>query len=79
PTPVPLDATSDLSVLDEAKILAAPDDPAAWPWWREQLARWRSESRRRVAYDDGRYAAVPTGQFVMALVWLWDELLFDHD
>jgi len=37
PTPVPLDAPLD--VLDGAKILAAPDDPAEWPAWRDALAR----------------------------------------
>ena len=46
PTAVPLDPDADLSVLDEAKIFAAPDDPADWPAWRAALARWRAEARR---------------------------------
>ncbi|NEE00953.1 formylglycine-generating enzyme family protein [Phytoactinopolyspora halotolerans] len=78
-TTVPLDPAADLSVLDEAKILAAPDDPADWPAWREQLARWRAEARRRVGYNGSRYDDEPADAFVVCLTWLWDELLYDHD
>jgi formylglycine-generating enzyme len=76
PTPVPLGADDDLSVLDEAKVFAAPDDPADWPLWRRQLQRWRDEARRRVAYDGARYDAVAPCP-VLALAPLWDETLFD--
>ncbi|SEE40212.1 SUMF1/EgtB/PvdO family nonheme iron enzyme [Jiangella alba] len=78
PAAVPLDPDADLSVLDEAKILAAPDDPADWPAWRAALTRWRSEARERTAYDGSRYDAERTDGFVVALAWLWDELLYDH-
>ena len=70
------------TALDGAKILAAPDDPADWPAWREALARWRDEAARadrlrRRAYErpgsPGRSAASR-----VALVWLWDERLYDH-
>lgn len=74
---VPLDG--DLSGLDDAKILAPPDDPALWPAWREQLARWRSEAARRIDYDGSRYGTEPGDCFVVDLAWLWDELLYDHD
>jgi sulfatase modifying factor 1 len=40
-TAVPLGPSADLSVLDEAKVFAAPDDPGEWPAWREQLRRRR--------------------------------------
>src|SRR5437867_4879186 len=81
PAPVPLDAP--LELLDGAKILAAPDDPAEWPAWRDALARWRTEARERVQHDGSAYER-PELQwtqrcFACALVWLWDELLFDHD
>ncbi|PSL06138.1 sulfatase-modifying factor enzyme 1 [Haloactinopolyspora alba] len=79
PTDVPLDPEADLSVLDEAKILAAPDDPADWPAWRAQLGRWRREAAERAGYDGSRYDTEPTDTFVVSLVWLWDELLYDHD
>ena len=66
-----------------AKILAAPDDPDDWPRWREQLIRWRDEARIRLAYDDGLYRrtdlAWTRSCFVVAQVWLWDELLYDFD
>ena len=63
--------------------MAAPDDPADWPAWREALARWRDEARARVAYDAAAYAAPETAWtqtcFSVALAWLWDDLLYDHE
>ena len=85
PVPVPLAPGADLSVLDDAKILAAPDDPADWPAWRDALARWREGARQRIAYDDAAYRdpafAWTRTCFSVALVWLWDEQLYDweHD
>ena len=80
PRAVPL--TGALDELDTGKILAAPDDPAEWPAWRSALARWRDEARARVGYDDGAYSAPEFAWtqscFSVALVWLWDELLYDH-
>jgi sulfatase modifying factor 1 len=80
PTPVPLDDGADLSVLDEAKIFAAPDDPARWPAWRAALRRWREQARRRLDYDGGGYRDVPwvSSCYAVAVVWLWDERLYDH-
>ena len=76
---VPLDPGADLTVLDEAKILAAPADPADWPAWRDQLTRWRESARRRLDYRGTRYGTEPGDRFVMAFAWLWDELLYDHE
>src|SRR5262245_42393672 len=73
PTDVPLERDADLSVLDEAKIFAAPDDPTLWPRWRDQLMRWRSEARARLRYSGAHYDAVPGGCFSVCLAWLWDE------
>ena len=82
-TPVPLEADADLAALDTAKIFAAPDDPAEWPAWRTALTRWRGEAATRIGYDDSAYAAPEYAWtrscHVVALAWLWDELLFDHD
>lgn len=82
PRHVPLDG-APLDDLDGAKILAAPDDPADWPAWREALARWRAEARQRVSYDDASYRrpenAWASRCFSVALAWLWDETLYDHD
>ena len=53
--------------LDSAKIIAAPDDPADWPAWRDALARWRDAGararlrRQRLrAARAGRSAASPS-------------------
>ena len=82
PTAVPLAPTAELTALDGAKILAAPDDPAAWPAWRDALRRWRGEAARRIGYDGSAYErpelAWTQRCFAVALVWLWDELLYDH-
>lgn len=80
PTSVPL--AGALDSLDSAKILAAPNDPTDWPAWRDALARWRTEARGRFGHDGSAYerAALRWTQrcFSVALVWLWDELLYDH-
>jgi formylglycine-generating enzyme len=83
PRPVPLEPGADLSSLDGAKIIAAPDDPADWPAWRAALGRWRDEARTRIGYDDRAYGdrafAWTRSCFSVALVWLWDEQLYDWD
>jgi formylglycine-generating enzyme len=79
PTAVPLHDGADLTVLDDAKVLAAPDDPAAWPRWRERLHAWRADARARIAYDGARYATIGAPIFSLGLVPLWDEALYDHD
>jgi hypothetical protein len=77
PTAVPLDPAADLSVLDEGKIFATPDDPADWPAWRTRLDRWRTDARRRLAYDGGHYDEIAGDCFSVCLAWLWDESLYD--
>ena len=77
PTEVPLEPKADLSVLNEAKVFAAPTDPALWPAWRSALERWRREARQRSGYDPRRYQHSQPVK-VMNLAWLWDELLYDH-
>lgn len=83
PRDVPLDPVADLAVLDGGKILAAPDDPADWPRWREQLLRWRTEARQRLGFDDTIYTrpdlAWASRCYVITQVWLWDELLYDWE
>lgn len=83
PTPVPLAPHADLSLLDEAKILAAPDDPADRPAWRAALHRWRRDAHARVQYDGARYddpsSAWVSRAWNVAMVWLWDEALYDWE
>lgn len=82
PTDVPLHPNADLTVLDDAKILAAPDDPADWPAWRAAITRWARDARRRIGYDGAHYEDPATTwastAWSAALVWLWDEELYDH-
>jgi hypothetical protein len=72
--PTPIDGE-----LDNAKIIAAPDDPADWPAWRDALVQWREEARG--GYDGSAYEQLEWTQscFSVALVWLWDERLYDHE
>jgi formylglycine-generating enzyme required for sulfatase activity len=78
--PVPRDG-SDLAELDDAKILAAPDEPREWEEWRRQLRRWRDEARARIAYSGERYERADLAWtqrcFSVCLAWLWDEQLYD--
>ncbi|QPK80926.1 SUMF1/EgtB/PvdO family nonheme iron enzyme [Schaalia sp. ZJ405] len=83
PTPVPLAEEADLSILDEAKILAAPDHAADRDRWRSQLRTWREEARERLGYS-GEFYERPGAQwahsaFAVSQVWIWDELLFDFE
>jgi hypothetical protein len=78
PTTLPLDGETDSEVADRAKIFAAPDDPTNWAAWRERLHHWRHDALQRYP------AAAEVGEswasrcFTTALVWLWDERLYDH-
>ena len=83
PTEVPLDGplTPEQSLaLDEAKIFVGPADPADRPAWRERLAVWRDDARRRHGYTGAAYdrpaATWAAGCSTVAQVWLWDELLY---
>ena len=82
PTPVPLESHADLTVLDDAKIFAAPDDPADWAAWRATIDRWSADAKHRHAYDDALYREPglfwTRSAWSVCLTWLWDELLYDH-
>ncbi|KQZ86135.1 hypothetical protein ASD56_07705 [Microbacterium sp. Root166] len=84
PTVVPLDEDvtggETAARLDDAKIFAAPADPADLDRWRAQLAAWRAGAIERhgapTRYDQPE-AAWSADCFTVAQVWLWDELFFD--
>jgi hypothetical protein len=82
PTVLPAGGRIDPATGDVAKIFAAPDDPADWPAWREDLTAWRDEARRRLRYSGAAYEHPQTrwaaSAYAVAQVWLWDERLFDH-
>jgi Sulfatase-modifying factor enzyme 1 len=79
PMNVPLDGDIDAGVADRAKIFAAPDNPSDWPAWREQLRRWRADARTRYAVSGGTGTSWASRCFIKAMVWLWDERLFDRE
>ncbi|GAA1956593.1 formylglycine-generating enzyme family protein [Catenulispora subtropica] len=85
PRPIdePVEVVADRAALDEAKIIAAPDDPARWPAWREALRAWRRDAASRIGYDGALYArpefAWTQGAYTVAVVWLWDDALYDHE
>ncbi|CAN5798647.1 hypothetical protein BH24ACT5_BH24ACT5_01110 [soil metagenome] len=76
------DGAIDVAGADAAKIFGAPDDPPAWPAWRARLTAWRDDARRRLRPDGAGYrkesARWASTCFSVALVWLWDERLFDQ-
>ena len=62
-------------------VIHAPKDPAQWPAWREQLARWRTATRLSLRYDDALYrrkdfAWVPAC-FSCCFVMLCDEMFYE--
>ncbi|GAA1886852.1 SUMF1/EgtB/PvdO family nonheme iron enzyme [Asanoa iriomotensis] len=79
PTDVSLSQHAALTDLDEAKIFAAPDDPADWPAWRARLAAWRADAQARLGYTGSHYDEIAGDCFTVCLAWLWDETLYDHD
>ncbi|ARJ06434.1 hypothetical protein GCM10010988_16800 [Cnuibacter physcomitrellae] len=82
PTELPLEGTLSPETGDIAKVFAAPDDPTLWPAWRAALRRWRDDAVARLADDGAVYERPETRWtqtcFSVALVWLWDERLFDR-
>jgi hypothetical protein len=85
PRPIdrPTEVRGPLSDLDDAKIFAAPTDPADRPAWRAKLDEWREDARRRHGYTGKDYerpgAAWARTCHTVAQVWLWDELLYSFE
>jgi hypothetical protein len=67
---------------DNAKMFAGPSTLAEREQWREKLAIWRADAKTKLNYDDSAYdnaAIANRSNYNCALIWLWDELLFDFD
>ncbi|GAB3157834.1 hypothetical protein GCM10027258_67590 [Amycolatopsis stemonae] len=85
PRPIdrPTEVRGPLSELDDAKIFAAPADPADRPAWRAELRAWREDARKRHGYTGAAYerpqATWAASCFAVAQVWLWDELLYSFE
>ena len=77
PRPVDLPSTDN---WDRARIIAGPASLADRESWRASLQSWRRQSAARIDYDDSAYrntAFLKNSSYSIALMWLWDELLFD--
>ena len=63
-------------------IIPAPADPVLWPEFRRQLGEWRSETRRRLDYDDALYRrpefAWGASAYACCFVMMYDEAFYDH-
>jgi formylglycine-generating enzyme required for sulfatase activity len=72
-------AETDLASF-EADLIPAPDDPARWPAFREQLAAWRQRKRAELRYDDSLYRradlAWAAQSFACSFVMLCDEQFY---
>lgn len=84
PAKVDLGLRAELAFLDDAKILGAPEDPSDLPRWRGKLAEWLMGAYDRTAYDGGSHYEEPGREWTqtaysVALVWLWDDQLYDVD
>ena len=79
PRPVDLASASN---WDEAKIIAGPSTLADREKWREELKAWRPASAKKFDYNNAAYLnekIIKNPIYNLALIWLWDELLFDFD
>lgn len=67
---------------DEAKIFAGPLSLSERENWRRQLHAWKLNSAKKIKYDDSLYSKSKFksyDSFNVALIWLWDELLFNYE
>ncbi len=65
----------------EANMFAGPSTLSDREQWRAELAKWRESERLRLNYADDAYCEEPLASkslYSVALIWLWDELLFDY-
>ncbi len=58
------------------RFIPAPENPTDWPQWREDLSQWRSSYRNLTGFK-AQYPNWIKGQYVQALVMLWDEELWN--
>ncbi len=68
--------------MQVANIIKAPEDPALWPQFREELTAWREQARGDLNYNDALYrrrdfAWVP-GNYACYFLLLSDERFYDR-
>ena len=67
---------------DRAKIISGPTLLSERQEWRDKLVRWRKSAQETLNYDNSAYTRFSFNQnthYNAALIWLWDELIFDFD
>lgn len=71
----------DWKFQPEQKIIPAPDDPAQWPAFREQLARWRTEIRSKLNYNDTLYRKPEfvwaSSNYACCFLMMCDQIFYD--
>ena len=62
-------------------IIPAPDDPALWPKFREDLAHWRDQIRAQLKYDDSLYRRPEfkwsSANYCCGYIMVWDVQFLD--
>jgi len=62
-------------------IIPAPDDPASWPKYREDLVRWRDEIRAELKYDNALYRRAEfkwsAANYCCGYIMAWDRQFLD--
>lgn len=62
-------------------IIPAPDDPALWPQYREDLVRWREQIRARLNYNDSLYRQPEfqwsAANYCCGYIMAWDRQFLD--
>jgi len=72
----------DKPVQPVGHMFLAPDDPKEWPAFREALAQWRVNERKRLNYDDLPYRrpefAWAASAYCSYFLMLLDEAFYDR-
>lgn len=75
-------AIAPFSIDPTKDIIPAPDDPALWPAFREQLAQWRDATREILKYDDSLYRKPEfdwaAKSYACCFLMMCDEAFYDH-
>jgi hypothetical protein len=58
-------------------FIPAPESPAEWPAWRQQVQRWAAEHQAPSLYDRSAQAWASRA-YAQGFIMLWDHELIDH-
>jgi formylglycine-generating enzyme required for sulfatase activity len=75
------DTSAPYSFDPSKDIIPAPDDPALWPKYREDLARWREQIRAQLNYNDALYRRPEfqwsAANYCCGYIMAWDRQFLD--